>query len=154
MIDFSIRRVAIIAKREYLERVKTRSLLLSTFVTPVLMGAFLIFPALISSSTARGIISDSERPARVVMASDNLALAELARGELTRQRGTRYDAAVVSPTTPAERERLDKRLDASDIEGYGWLDGPALASRHVVFTTRRVGDFLLQHRLAAALSYA
>jgi ABC-2 type transport system permease protein len=154
MIDFSIRRVAIIAKREYLERVKTRSFLLSTFVTPVLMGTFLLVPALISSSTARSIISDSERPARIVIASDNLALAELARGELTRQRGTNCEASVVSPATPAERERLDKRLDASELEGYVWLDGPALASRHVVFTTRRMADVILQRRLGDALSYA
>jgi ABC-2 type transport system permease protein len=154
MIDFSIRRVAIIAKREYLERVKTRSFLLSTFVTPVLMGAFLLVPAMIGSSTARDIISDSERPARVVIASDNRPLAELASGELTRQQGTRYEASVVSPATPAERKLLNKQLAASDIDGYVWLDGPALATRHVVFRTRRFGDFLLQRRLDDALSYA
>jgi ABC-2 type transport system permease protein len=45
-------------------------------------------------------------------------------------------------------------LDDSDIEGYVWLDGPAIASRHVVFTTRRMGDFILRGRLGDALSYA
>ena len=39
----------------------------------------------------------------------------------------------------------------SDIEGYVWLDGPAIASRHVVFSTRRMSDFILQHRLSDAL---
>ncbi len=154
MTDFSIRKVWIIAKREYLERVRTRSFLLSTFVTPVLMGTFLILPTLISTSTARGILQDSERPARVVIASDNRALAELASGELTRQHGTRYQPSVVSPASPAEREQLDKKLDDSDIEGYVWLDASAIASRHVVFTTRRMGDFILQGRLGDALSYA
>ena len=64
MTEFSIKKVWIIAKREYLERVRTRSFLLSTFVTPVLMGAFLVLPTLISTSAARGIMRDSERPAR------------------------------------------------------------------------------------------
>src|SRR6202040_514035 len=154
MTEFSFKKVWIIAKREYLERVRTRSFLLSTFVTPVLMATFLVLPAMINTSAARGIMRDSERPARVVIASDNRALAELASGELMRQHGPRYEPSVVSPATPAERARLDKTLDDSDIEGYVWLDGPAIASRHVVFTTRRMGDFILRSRLGDALSYA
>jgi ABC-2 type transport system permease protein len=154
MTEFSSKKVWIIAKREYLERVRTRSFLLSTFVTPVLMAAFLVLPTLISTSTARGIMRDSERPARVVIASDNRALAELASGELMRQHGTRYEPSVVSPASPAEHARLDKMLDNSDIEGYVWLDGAAIASRQVVFTTRRMGDFILRGRLGDALSYA
>ena len=154
MTEISIRKVWIIAKREYLERVRTRSFLLSTFVTPVLMATFLVLPTMISTSAARGIMRDSERPARVVIASDNRALAELASGELMRQHGTRYEPSVVSPASPAERAQLDKKLSDSDLEGYVWLDGPAIASRQVVFTTRRMGDFILRGRLGDALSYA
>src|SRR5579862_1306860 len=154
MTEFSIHKVWIIAKREYLERVRTRSFLLSTFATPFLMGVFLLLPTLISASTARGIMRENARPARVVIASDNRALAELASGELIRQRGTRYEPSVVSPAPPAVRDRLDRRLNAEEIEGYVWLDAPALASRHVVFVTRRMGDFILQRRLGDALSYA
>ncbi|MGC2302454.1 ABC transporter permease, partial [Candidatus Binatus sp.] len=154
MTEFSVKKVWIIAKREYLERVRTRSFLLSTFVTPVLMAAFLVLPTLISTSTARGIMRDSERPARVVIASDNRALAELASGELMRQHGTRYEPSVVSPTSPDEHARLDKMLDDGNIEGYVWLDAAAIASRQVVFTTRRMGDFILRGRLGDALSYA
>jgi ABC-2 type transport system permease protein len=154
MSEFSIKKVWIIAKREYLERVRTRSFLLSTFVTPVLMSAFLVLPTLISRSAARGIMRDNDRPARVVIASDNSALAELASGELMRQRGTRYQPSVASPASAAERGRLDQQLDDSAIEGYVWLDDSAIASRHVVFATRRMGDFVLQHRLGEALSYA
>ncbi len=154
MTEFSIHKVWIVAQREYLERVRTRSFIFSTLATPLLMGVFLILPALISASTAPGMARDSERPARVVIASDNRALAELASGELTRQRGTRYQASVVSPASPAEHQQLDKRLDAGDIEGYVWLDGAARASRHVVFATDRTDDFILQRRLGDALSYA
>ena len=154
MTEFSFKKVWIIAKREYLERVRTRSFLLSTFVTPLLMAAFLVLPTWISSSAARGIMRDTERPARVVIASDNRALAELASGELMRQHGTRYEPSIVSPASPAERARLDQKLNDGDIEGYVWLDGPAIASRQVVFTTRRMGDFILRGRLSDALSYA
>jgi len=154
MTEFSMRRVWIIAQREYLERVRTRSFIVSTFATPLLMGIFLLLPALIAASTARGIVRDDARAARIVIASDNRALAELACGDLMRQRGARYEPSVVSPASPSERGKLDKRLDAGEIEGYVWLDGPARASRHVVFATARAGDFVLQRRLGDALSYA
>ena len=45
-------------------------------------------------------------------------------------------------------------MDAGEIEGYVWLDASALASRHVVFRTSHVGDFIVQRRLSDALSYA
>jgi ABC-2 type transport system permease protein len=154
MTEFSIHKVWIIAKREYLERVRTRSFMLSTFATPFLLGMFLIMPTMITASTARNMERDNDRPARVVIASDNRALAELACGELARQHGTRYEATVASPLSTGERDRLDQQLNASAIEGYVWLDAHALASRHVVFTTRRMGDFILQRRLGDALSYA
>ncbi|HEY6300022.1 MAG TPA: ABC transporter permease [Candidatus Binatus sp.] len=154
MTEFSLKKVWIIAKREYLERVRTRSFLLSTFVTPVLMAAFLVLPTMISTSTARGIVRDNERPARVAIASDNRALAELVSGQLMRQHGTRYEPSIVSPASPSERAQLDKKLDDSEIEGYVWIDGPAIASRRVTFTTRRMGDFILRSRLSDALSYA
>src|ERR1700758_610237 len=111
------------------------------------MATFLALPTLISTSAARGIMRDSERPARVVIASDNRALADLASGELVRQHGTRYEPSVVTPASPAERTRLDKKLNDSEIEGYVWLDGPAVASRQITFTTRRMGDFILRGRL-------
>jgi ABC-2 type transport system permease protein len=154
MAEFSLHKVWIIAKREYLERVRTRSFVLATFVTPLLMGIFLVAPALISESTARNVVRDNERPARVVIASDNRELAELASGEMSRQHGAGYETSVVSPASPAKRVQLDRQLNAQQIEGYVWLDGPALASRHAVFATRRMGDFILQRRLADALSYA
>ena len=154
MNEFSFHKVWLIAKREYVERVRTRSFLLSTFATPILMGLFLIMPAVVNESTARNMMRDNERPARVVFASDNRPLAELARGELMREHGTAYEASVVSPASSAERKQLDEKLNASEIEGYVWIDGPALASRHVVFTTRRMGDFILRGRLGDALSYA
>lgn len=154
MIEFSLRNVWIVAKREYRARVRTRSFLLSTLATPLLMGIFLALPALIAGSTVTGLMRDNARQVRIVLASDNLALAELARGELMRGGRGRYTVSIVSSADESEQDRLARRLTASEIDGYVWLDRPARASRHVVFTTNRMGDFILQNRLSAALSYA
>ncbi len=62
MTEFSLRNVWIVAKREYGARVRTRSFLLSTFATPILMGTFMIMPALIAGSTMSGVMHDTSRP--------------------------------------------------------------------------------------------
>jgi ABC-2 type transport system permease protein len=154
MTEFRLRNVWLVAKREYRARVRTRSFLLSTFATPVLMGILLILPALVVGTSVIGLQRDSTRPLRLVIACDNRALAELARGEMLRGGRGRYVVSIVSPLNDTERERLASQIEASEIDGYVWLDNPALASRHVVFTTNRMGDFVLQSHIEAALSYA
>ena len=154
MTEFRLRNVWIVAKREYGARVRTRSFLLSTFATPVLMVAILTLPALIAGSTVNGMMRYNSQAVRLAIACDNRALADLARGELMRSARGRYIVSIVSPANEAAHQQLAKQAAASEIDGYVWLDGPARASRHVVLTTNRMGDFILQNRLAAALSYA
>ena len=154
MTEFSLRNVWIVAKREYRARVRTRSFLLSTFATPILMGSFMVLPAIVAGSTMNGVMHDASQQVRIAVASDNRALAELARGELTRNGRGRYTVTAISPAGETERAQLTKRLNASELDGYVWLDGPARTSRRVVLTTTRMGDFILQSRLTTALSYA
>ncbi|HYL60927.1 MAG TPA: ABC transporter permease [Candidatus Acidoferrales bacterium] len=154
MFEISLRNVWIVAKREYRERVRTRSFLLSTFVTPILMTTFLILPTLITTSTARGMFRDSGRPLRIVMATDNPALAELARGEMSREWGSQYNLSVDSSVSNQERQQLTNQLDLEAIDGYVWIDGDARTRKEVVLTTRRLGEFAFQQRMASALSYA
>lgn len=154
MIEIAPRKVWIVAKREYLERVRTRSFLLSTFATPLLMAAFLIAPTLITASAARGLIRESSRPLRIVLASDNAALAELTRGEMAREWGSQYNLSVDSTVSSAELERLRHQLDLARIDGYVWIDSGAREKRQIVLTTRQMGEFAFQQRLAAALAYA
>jgi len=119
-----------------------------------LMGSFMVLPTILAGSTMSGVMHDTSKPVRIVLASDNRALAELVRGELNRDGRGRYLVTTVSPASETERTTLTKRLNASDLDGYVWLDGPARASRRVVLTTNRMGDFILQGRLTTALSYA
>lgn len=154
MNEFRLRNVWLVAKREYRARVRTRSFLLSTFATPILMAILLILPALVVGSSIVGLEGDSIRPVRIVLASDNRALAELARGEMLRGGRGRYVFTIVSPLNDTERARLVTQIEAAKIDGYVWLDKRALANRHAVFTTNRMDDFILHNRLEAALSYA
>jgi ABC-2 type transport system permease protein len=154
MPDLSLRNIWIVARREYLERVHTRSFLLSTFVTPALLGMFMILPTMITTTTARGLMGESDRAVRLVFASDNLPLAELAAGEMTRQRGQHCDIKIDRTISEAEREVLTNQLRAGKIDGFVWIDKKALADRRLIFTTSRVADFTLQQRMRGAFNYA
>ena len=154
MTEFSLRNVWLVAKREYRARVRTRSFFLSTFATPILMSIFMFLPAFIAGSTVNSITHDNVQAVRIAIASDNRALATLAAGELTRAGHGRYTVTIVSPALETERDRLAKQVSTSQLDGFVWLDTPARTSRRVNFTTNRMGDFILQSRLANALSYA
>src|SRR5260370_6115562 len=154
MTDFSPRNVWIVARREYRARVRTRSFLLSTFATPILMSVFMLLPAFIAGSTASSLTHDNAQPVRIAIACDNRTLATFAGTELTGAGRGRYTVTIVSPALETERDRLARDASAGKIDGYVWLDGPGGASRRVSFTTNRMGDFILQNRLANALSYA
>jgi ABC-2 type transport system permease protein len=154
MTDLSLRRIWIVARREYLERVKTRSFLISTFATPALLGLFLVLPAIITASTARGLLRNSAQPLQIVFASSNVPLAELARGDLLRQVGRQYDIRVVHVTTQGQRTQFTNQLLSSQIDGFVWIDKDALASHRVIFATDRLGDFVLQQRMRTSFNYA
>jgi ABC-2 type transport system permease protein len=153
MRELSLRNILIVAKREYLARVRTRSFLASTFVTPVLMSILLLLPALITSSARRNL--DKEPPPfRLVFASDDPPVAELARTQLIREGGAHYDISINPSLSAAVHDELAKRLQSSEIDGYVWLsDGTGLLPQ-VTFTTRHDGNTILIHKLGSALTYA
>ncbi|MDO8431224.1 MAG: ABC transporter permease [Candidatus Binatus sp.] len=154
MSELSLRNIFIVARREYLERVRTRSFLASTFATPVLLSILLLLPALITSSAKRNLASQESAPIRLVFASDNPAVAELARSQLIREGGAHYDISIDASLTPEERDDLASRLDSARIDGYVWLKDGAGANPQVVFTTHRAGDAVLHQKLGSALTYA
>jgi ABC-2 type transport system permease protein len=154
MTEFRLRNVWLVAKREYLSRVRTRSFFLSTFATPILMAVLLILPAVVVGTSVSGLERNSARPVQIVIACDNRALAELVRGELLRGGRDRYAVSIVSPLSDAARAQLARQLTDSEIDGYLWLDDTARSTRQVTFTTIRMGDFILQSHITAALSYA
>ena len=154
MKGLSLRNIWIVARREYLERVRTRSFLASTFATPVLMSVLLLLPALVASSTTRNLANQQPPPLRLVFASDNRGLAELARSQLLREDGAHYDVSIDPSLSTAEHDALASRLDSAKIDGYLWLEDGALANPKIIFTTHRAGDKVLHQRLSSALTYA
>jgi ABC-2 type transport system permease protein len=107
----------LVAKREYLERIRTRAFLIMTVLIPMLMGGLVFGGSYLSSRTKSN--------AHIAIVSPDPALAEAIKNELD-------SAPAASPThmrvdtppaTAATRAELEAALadHRSDFAGYLWI---------------------------------
>jgi ABC-2 type transport system permease protein len=121
--------VWLIARREYLERIRTRGFLVTTVMIPLIMGGFIFGSTFIASKTT----SDSH----IAIVSSDTQLAFDLQTELEHPRQAQPGAArrphiTVDTLDPAPqaaqatRAILDQELDTGDLDGYLWIT-PAAA---------------------------
>jgi ABC-2 type transport system permease protein len=162
----SMRNVWLIARREYVERIRTKGFMITTIMIPLIMGGF-IFGSIFLSSKA-----PNEVHIAVVSPDTQLALdlqAELER--MQRQSYVMAEAREQHPTSPrgeskqpeitadaidpsaGTRARLDQELDDNELDGYLWIS-PATAKGgrpSFEYTPRESGQGSVKNILAAAL---
>jgi ABC-2 type transport system permease protein len=151
--------VWLIARREYVERVRTRGFLITTVMIPLIMGALLFGSTFVNSKSEPGT------HIAVVSSDPQLALdlqSELQQ-QVTRPRSAKnpqftVDAMDIGPqSAQATRTILDQELDSGDLDGYLWITPaptPAKAQSArptFTFTPRSSEQNYLRSQLAAAL---
>ncbi|HSR58531.1 MAG TPA: ABC transporter permease [Candidatus Binataceae bacterium] len=146
MLD-ALRNGWIIFKHEYLQRVRTRSFILTTVLLPVFMGVIVAIPA---ATTVR----NASRPRHLVLACADTDLAALVRNTVAANTKGVYSVEIDPEVTAAERERLLHQLSAGRIDGYVWMDSDAIAHGKVIFARRDASDFLGQQLVRSAISAA
>jgi ABC-2 type transport system permease protein len=156
--------VWLIARREYVERVRTRGFLITTVMIPLIMGALLFGSAFVSSKSEPGT------HIAIVSSDPQLALdlqSELQQEQETRPRSAKQpqftvDAMDIEPqSAQATQAILDQELDSGDLDGYLWIapaptpaPTPAKAQSDrptFAFTPRSSEQNTLRSQLAAAL---
>jgi ABC-2 type transport system permease protein len=150
--------VWLIARREYIERIRTRGFLITTVLIPIIMGGFIF-----GSSFLGGKVSSESHIAIVSSDNDtdtNLALdlqTELERRQpsaqstsASRQHIT-VDAMNIAPDT---RAILDQQLDSGDLDGYLWIAPAATPDSRptFTFTPRSFDQQSLRNTIASALN--
>jgi ABC-2 type transport system permease protein len=153
--------VWLIARREYLERIRTRGFLVTTVMIPLIMGGFIFGSTFIASKTT----SDSH----IAIVSSDTQLAFDLQAELEHPRQAQPGAArrphIAVDTvdaTPNTRAILDQELDTGDLDGYLWITPAAAAptapadarpARPTFTFTPRSSDLSsLRNTIASALS--
>ena len=141
--------VFLIARREYLERIRTKGFLVMTILIPLLMGGGFIGSVLMSKNTK----SDS----RVVIVSYDLQLAEDLQKELQSGEDAAMSVNIIAPASANTRPALDHQLKSKDIDGYLWIRSPEQANTRplVEYKPRSSADLstkeTLQHALRTVL---
>lgn len=145
--------IFLIAKREYLERVRTRAFLIMTFFIPVLMFGVTVLPTLLMT---RG---GAETKHMVVVAADR-DTAEAIRSQIEQQQDqspkpenntlgrkrdlpqTHFSVEVSTKATLEERDALTKKVNDKQLDGFLWATPDAIAAHKLDFVTRDTSSFI------------
>lgn len=106
----------LIAQREYLQRVRSKAFLFTTLAFPLLLG--IIFGG--------GFFATSQSQTRsspsLVIASNDLDLAQDVRANLENDADPRHTVTVIAPASPAEHDQLRRAVEERHFGGLLWLE--------------------------------
>jgi ABC-2 type transport system permease protein len=148
-----MRNTWLILRREYLERVRTKSFIVSTLLLPALMIVLMILPSKLATLKASG----TKRLA-VVCANNDFARAVQSQLESRKSdqldSSPRYRVEIVSTPDEATRTALKGRIGAGSLDGYLWLSEDALVSRKISYVASESNDFIEAATMQSALKTA
>ena len=157
--------VLLIAKREYLERVRTRAFVIMTFFIPALMFGVVVLPQLLIT---RG---GNETKRMVVVAADRDA-AEMIRSQIEQEQEqsankpantaatkqglppTHFTVEIDTNTTSEERTALTDKINHKELEGFLWATPDAITARKLDFVTNDTSSFIENGVLSQTVSDA
>lgn len=149
----------VVAKREYLERVRSRWFVIMTLFVPVLITASFLIPVWVTARSAAGsdtrniVILDAtgtglgQRVADVLMRDTSLAHAG---GSATPQVRVVTPAALPAAEDSATREVMRPK----SVVGYLVLDDSTLAARRVRYAGRNASSIVETEKLQSAVRQA
>ena len=141
-----MRDILLIIRREFSERVASRSFVVGTLVFPLLMIALILLPRLVGSrGTEWNLALVSEAPAGVAEAF----ASALGRPAESADDNT-YKVSTIDGTVETNRDRLAARLLAREFDGYVALPADVLESGSLIFRARKSGSFAVIRDLRAA----
>lgn len=143
-----MRNTWLIIKREYLQRVRTRSFLVLTVLAPAIMTVLMAAPAKFASM--------GQKPRHVVLVTSTQQFGEAVRqqllanplasededgGDSAKQKPEdQYIIDIDSSPTDAERNALQNQVGTRDIDGYVWLTDEAISTHKVTWSGRERAD--------------
>jgi len=133
-----VRRVFSVARREYLERVRSKAFIISTVLGPTLLAGFMIAPVLLTRQ--RG------RPLRVAVLDDSGALGAEVTQSLARRKVAGQERFLVEPAPAASgaaaRAALQERVVQGDLDGYLFIPADALERSAAEYYGKNVSNVM------------
>lgn len=159
-----MRNIWVILRREYVERVRTRTFLMLTLLLPAIMTALMSLPAKLATM--------GEKQQHIVIVTSTPQFGEMVRQQLLstpavddedetagandspKQKPDQQYTIDVDPNpTEAERSVLRDKVSSHAIDGYLWLSDDALAAKKVTWSSREMAEFRERSWLSGAISH-
>ena len=142
-----MRNTWLIIKREYLQRVRTRSFLVLTLLLPAIMTVLMALPAKLATM--------GDKPQHIVIVSSNAQFGESVRqqllstpvsdddeesgaGQAKTKPQNQYTIDVDANATDAERAGLREKVSNRSIDGFLWLPDDFLTTHKVDWNSRDI----------------
>jgi ABC-2 type transport system permease protein len=147
----TVRNTWLIAKRDYLERVRTKAFLVMTLLTPALVFMWAVVPSMLITSKTGGsrhlvvVTSDPEigNAIKAGLESQSTPRPKVAtRQAAPTSSDMRYTVDVDANVSDSERDALRARIDRREIDGFLWADDESLKAHDINYTARQTNDFI------------
>ena len=139
-----MRNTWLVIRREYLERVRAKSFIVSTILMPAFVFAITVLPSKLAS------MGSNER-IHVVVAASSDAVAEAVKAQLSRpEMDRKYDVDKHITDDPQARQALDAQVKDHKIDAYIWMTDQAIADNKVAFVALSTSDFIVNQQIRNA----
>jgi ABC-2 type transport system permease protein len=146
--------ILVVAKREYLQRVQSKGFWIATLILPLFIGSVTVLPSLLASKAS------TKQSVAVVDETGQVASELTAKQPPGKDKDDRQKAEFVLKAEPpggdpkAQREALDRRVLAGEIDAWVWIGRDALTTGVVEYHAKNVSNILSQPVLRDTLSGA
>src|SRR5438270_1077616 len=144
-------KVWIVAKRDYLSRVKTPGFWIATVAIPLMMGAWIVLPSLIMAKS-RGAL-------HLAVVDQTGKLAPRLRDAMTGVRKDggpgvelRLDTVAPAADVAAQRAALDRRVLRDELDGWLWIGSDVFADNKVEYHARTLSNIITLGPLERAIT--
>jgi ABC-2 type transport system permease protein len=132
-----MRKVWLIARREYLDKVRTKAFLVTTILFPALMFGLAVLPGKLMTQKKGGM-------RHIVLVTSTQTEGDQIAERLNdhNNSGLKFRTEVSTDTSDATRAALRTRLDKNEIDGYLWADDPSIASGNAQYVGHETSDLI------------
>jgi ABC-2 type transport system permease protein len=159
-------KILIIARREYLERVRTRSFIVMTLLIPALMFGATVLPTMLATRGGGAakhlvVVATDTRSGDLIRQQLSKA-SEDARNKALQPRNTsrempqigNFTVDVDTDTSQAHRAALSDKVKQKQLDGVVFATQDALVAKKVTFLTNDVSSFIANDQIQNGINEA
>lgn len=141
-----MRNMLLIARREYLEQVRSRAFRTTTIGLPA------VFALVVAVGYLSSLGLGANR--HIAVASNDPVLASQIRDQLQGDKTARARVDVLAPATAEQQSALVNQVQTGAVDGFLWVEALPGKTPSATYTSKSSGDFITAARIRSAVNHA